>query len=463
MPNAFIDVPVQVIACPKSQQEIIINPARNKMVATGRRWGKSKTATAALMCKAITKKKAICGYVAPTYSQCDAQFNDMRYDRAFKKYVRRLREDKPYPYTILHNSSRINFRQLKQYRNIRGDKYHLLIIDESQDVDEEVFREVLEPTVSDTLGTIMLLGQFRGHDWRYKDFYVPGIAAEILRWNLNKHEACKKAYVDVAEVDEAIADYGEDELIYRFAAWRYPTETGIMFQDEEHRRELELKKKKTASAIFDQEYGCIPTAKKNAVFRYEDVNRAIRGTVPPISGEKEYIITADLGRIVDRTGILVASVEPFMIVHSDLRQQKEKYTITARELESLSRRYNGAIVHIDATGGAEGGKVKSDALSIFRDQVSNLREFYFHRIKELTISNLSIALEQNRLIIPDVFKDLIDQLIAYEYIYRPNTDKYIYQGPGGHNDDLVSALAIMVQVWNRQIKMSGGAHLKSLI
>ena len=71
-----------------------------------------------------------------------------------------------------------------------------------------------------------------------------------------------------------------------------------------------------------------------------------------------------------------------------------------------------------------------------------MRAFTFTRDnKERLIGNLSLALEQGKLAIPAQFEDLHKELAGYEYKCS-NSGILTFQGPGGHDDDMVMALCL---------------------
>ena len=57
------------------------------------------------------------------------------------------------------------------------------------------------------------------------------------------------------------------------------------------------------------------------------------------------------------------------------------------------------------------------------------------------VQDLSLAIEQGHISIPNSCEYLLDQLYSYEYMYD-SWGGYRYQGPDGHDDDLVIALIL---------------------
>ena len=151
------------------------------------------------------------------------------------------------------------------------------------------------------------------------------------------------------------------------------------------------------------------------------------------------------------------------VVTSGVFKLRTPHEECARRLQRLARKHKAVMVLIDSTGGATGGRKPQDEyLKIYRKTVNHLREFKWSTgNKERVIGDLCVAFEQGAITIdPKENKELLQQLAAYEYIYRSGSGRYEYRGPGGHYDDLVAALA---QAWQERGRAKGSGDIKSAL
>jgi hypothetical protein len=282
--------------------------------------------------------------------------------------------------------------------------------------------------LGDRRGTLVLAGQFRGHDWRYREFWVPGQAQINGAPNPAKHP------------------------LYR--SWQIGSEQGFCFQGANGREELELQRSITPASAWAQEWACIPTANQSAVWTPEHIDRITGGEVSstPRPGCR-YIMGLDLGRVVDQSAIVVLEVETGVVVHAEKLPQRQEHAIQAKRAAQVAGIYRACVV-MDSTGGAAGGHAPADThVKFYRQSIPDLREFYWGPAnKEKIIAQLSLDIEQCRIRIPSEHAELLRELRSYEYEYRGG--RYYYSAPRNQHDDYVAALAMAS--WGRKSGWHGG-------
>src|SRR5215211_5031305 len=150
-----------------AQREVVEHPARFKVLATGRRWGKTLLAAALAVTRASTGERG--WYVIPDYKQGSAK-------RAWRK-IRGLSVKVP-GVRILEAERRIEFPgggwlELKSAHDqdaLRGEGLDFVIVDEAAYMRETTWPAELRPTLADKLGDALLISTFQGENWFY-DLY----------------------------------------------------------------------------------------------------------------------------------------------------------------------------------------------------------------------------------------------------------------------------------------------------
>ena len=157
---------------------------------------------------------------------------------------------------------------------------------------------------------------------------------------------------------------------------------------------------------------------------------------------KQYVMGVDLARSVDWTVIVVFDVATHKMVHIDRFNQLD-WNLQKARIEATSRRYNNAMMRIDATG--VGDPICED----LERMGLNVEPFIFtNASKKNLIDNLALHLEQDDIKIIQ-HPDLIHELTIFR-CERTVSGKTRYEAPEGQNDDCVCAIALAI--WDLQPK-----------
>lgn len=315
---------------------------------------------------------------------------------------------------------------------------------------ENAIDTVILPMLADRRGSLLISGQFRGEDYRYTRFYIPG----------------------QQEID------GKPNPKYdpAFASWRFPTSVGFCFQSPEGHAELELQKRITRPEVWDQEWDCQPRANANAVFAAAKVDAISTLRKPVIKREENperpgaYLTAIDIGGIQDKEKLTVTHQSGDVVFAKAFplgRDEEEN----AREAMEVANRFRSAVV-IDTTGeiSRAPGAAKDNRVEKHRAWADrfrlDFRTFTFQGLnKERLIENTRLAIQDK---IIGIFteregKDVCDELKAYEYVYKKTTRHYVYQGPDGKNDDYVQCIAMTVEALNRGWISRGSGNLGAFV
>ena len=149
------------------QREILNSPARFKVVAAGRRFGKSYASIAALAKHARFPNRK-CLYIAPSYRMGkQIIWDDLKTFLREKRWVKRINESE---LTIqLVNGSQILIRSADNPDSIRGIGVDFVVIDEAADIPklDDTWRAVIRPTLSDREGHALIIGSPKGRNYFY--------------------------------------------------------------------------------------------------------------------------------------------------------------------------------------------------------------------------------------------------------------------------------------------------------
>ena len=149
------------------QREILDSPARFKIIAAGRRFGKSYASIAALAQNARFPNKK-CLYIAPSYRMGkQIIWDDLKAMLREKKWIRKVNESE---LTItLINGSQIMIRSADNPDSIRGIGVDFVVIDEAADIPklDDTWKAVIRPTLSDREGSALIIGSPKGRNYFY--------------------------------------------------------------------------------------------------------------------------------------------------------------------------------------------------------------------------------------------------------------------------------------------------------
>jgi hypothetical protein len=377
------------------QRAIMERPERFRIVACGRRWGKSEMAAHLALEHALENTAATVWWVAPTYEQA----NSYGFDKIKPLLSPEITDGTPKyskPRQIdLVNRSTISFRSAEREDSLRGGGVNFLVIDEAGAVSDRAWIEELRPTLSDTQGRMLAIGTPKRRNWFY-DWFQRGQSGDHSDVVSFQAPTKQNPYVPDDEVENAKLD----------------------MPDREFRREY--------NAEFLQESGGVFTDLEDRVLRDYDPDR--------VEGEEPYSTGVDFARSDDYTVIITLDGEG-QLVHFD-RVRNTGWPEIQRRVESAYQRYSGD-VYLDAT---RDNKIVAD----LEDAGVRVRAVQFTAsTKRDLIEDLITAVEAGELTLPDT-DPLVHELEVFEH-ETTEAGNVRYGAPSGFHDDCVDALALAVK------------------
>ena len=217
------------------QEEVWADSTRFKVIAAGRRCGKSRYAAYRLVVEALSGTKGETWYVAPTQAQArDIMWKtilEIAGDLVEKYHVNNLQ-------ITLVNGSSISLKGGDRPDTMRGSSLRFLVMDEIAQIKEDVWSEILRPALADLKGQAVFIGTPEGRNHFY-DMYCYAEAGEDPDWRAWHFTSYDNPILDPKEIDAAkrsMSTYAfkkEFEASFSAQGSEVFKETWIKFDDEE--------------------------------------------------------------------------------------------------------------------------------------------------------------------------------------------------------------------------------------
>lgn len=325
------------------QQKVWNDKTRFKVVAAGRRTGKSRLAAYMLIVNALQANKGHVFYVAPTQGQArDIMWQtllEVGHTVISGSHINNLQ-------IKLINGATISLKGADRPETMRGVSLKFLVMDEYADMKPEVWEQILRPALADQKGNALFIGTPMGRNHFYE---------------LYQH-ACS----------------GDDET---FKGWHFTSYDNPILDPNE----IEAAKKSMSSFAFRQEFMASFEAQGGNLFKDEWIKF---DEEEPTNGE--FYIACDLAGFADeskgsKSKKLDNSAFAIVKTNEDGWWVKElvygRWTVeeTAKKLFRLVKKYEPMSV------GIERGIAKQAVMPYLNDLMRKNQTFF--RVEELTHGN----------------------------------------------------------------------------
>ena len=180
------------------QQTVFEAEARFKVVAAGRRCGKSHLAAVALIVAALNGKPGKTFYVAPTQGMA----RDIMWDKIFELSAEIVESSNVNNLTItLAGGNTIYLKGADRPDTLRGVSLKYLVLDEYAFMKKDTFESILRPALSDLKGDALFIGTPEGRNHFY-DLYM-GADLEWDNWAAWSFTSRDNPFMDPEEIDHA--------------------------------------------------------------------------------------------------------------------------------------------------------------------------------------------------------------------------------------------------------------------
>lgn len=183
------------------QEEVFSDKSRFKVVAAGRRTGKSHLAAVALIANALNGKEGKVFYVAPTQGMA----RDILWDKIFELAGEIVESSNVNNLTItLAGNNTIYLKGADRPDTLRGVSLKYLVMDELAFMKPDVWEAILRPALSDKKGHALFIGTPEGRNHFY-DMYMGSTTGAWDDWAGWQFSSYDNPFLDKAEIDHAKA------------------------------------------------------------------------------------------------------------------------------------------------------------------------------------------------------------------------------------------------------------------
>lgn len=273
--------------------------------------------------------------------------------------------------------------------SIRGENFHLVVVDEAAKVAEDVYTDAIQPTVADNDGDILLLTTPAGKNWFYYE-YMRALALG--------------------------------------AAWQRPSSDN---PNPNIRNAFNLAKERVSQRTFQQEWLAQFSEDGGGVFRGVD-KVAIAKRVTPYEGN--FVMGIDWARSLDFTVISVIDKDTRRMVDCD-RFNQVSWTMQRGRVAQMHERWKPKTIF------AEENSIGSPNIEALQREGFPVYGFLTTaKSKPPLIESYALAIEKQSVTLLDD-PAIIAEHNAYE-LKRIPSGAYTYNAPPGMHDDTVIATAL---------------------
>ena len=385
------------------QQEVYGDPTRFKVVAAGRRTGKSRLAAWLLIINALQAERGHVFYVAPTQGQArDIMWQtllELGHPVIAGSHINNLQ-------IKLVNGATISLKGADRPETMRGVSLKFLVMDEYADMKPDVWEQILRPALADQKGHALFIGTPMGRNHFY----------ELYKY----------------------AELGDDNT---YKGWHFTSYDNPLLDPEE----IDIAKKSMSSYAFRQEFMASFEAVGSEMFKENWIHYG----EPPEFGD--YYIAIDLAGFeevgkkktknskLDETAIAIVKVGDNGDWYIDnIIHGRWSLDETAIKIFQAVRDYKPVSV------GIERGIAKQAVMSPLMDLQKKYAQFF--RVEELTHGNKKKT-DRVMWALQGRFENGVISINKGDWNARFLDQLFQFPDPLTH-DDLVDALAYIDQLAN---------------
>ncbi len=182
------------------QQTVFQDKTRFKVVAAGRRCGKSRMAAVTLLIEGLKcPQGSAVLYVSPTMGQSRQIIWDLLLDLG--REVIQSSHVNNLDITLI-NGARIYVRGADRPDTLRGVSLTYAVLDEVADIKPEAWEQVIRASLSDKRGRALFIGTPKGRNWFYDTFKL-GESEDDPDWKSWHFTTADNPLIDQAEIESA--------------------------------------------------------------------------------------------------------------------------------------------------------------------------------------------------------------------------------------------------------------------
>lgn len=394
--GASREVSVDLPPFHQKQLEIAQDTHRFKVVAAGRRFG--KTRMSALLCIAEALEGRRAWWVAPTYKMTEPGWRDVRILASQIPFMDMRVGDRA---VESPNGGFVKVRSADDPQSLRGEGLDLVVLEECAYLNEVAWTEVLRPALSDRKGRALFISTPKGRTFFWR-LFNRGMDPDERDWK----------------------------------SWQIPS-AGSPFLDP---NELEDARQDMAESIYRQEYLAQFVETDGAVFR--NVMSCATGELAAEPYKGNLIMGIDFGKKDDFTVITLFDPDKDAVVDFD-RFNKIDYSFQLTRVHTMLKKWEGAGANVKVV--PEMNAAGDVVIEMMRRPPYSMAVTPFtttNITKPQIIEHLAVRIERQEITYPDI-RPLVGELLGYESQRTPQ-GYMAYSAPKNAHDDCVVSLAIAV-------------------
>jgi hypothetical protein len=375
----------------QGQSEILESVTRFRVVACGRRWGKTEAGKIAAL--KMARKGGTVWWIMPSYAMAADVWRGLKLSLNGEWAEKREQERT----IIMDSGGMLRVRSGDDPDSLRGSGLDLAVLDEAAFLRESVWTGAIRPALSDRRGQALFLSTPKGiGNWFWK-----------------------------------VYGYGLDPNRAEWQAWTFPTSNNPHIPPDE----IEAARDDLPERVFRQEYLAEFIEDSGGVFRNITPRAIVMPQTVPTSGHR-IVFGLDWARVSDFTCIAIIDATTRQLVALD-RFNGIGWALQRGRIAALAQVWKPSAIW------AESNSIGSPNIEALQGEGLPIYPFTMTAAsKDSLINGLALAFERDGdplTIVPDPV--LLHELQAYS-VERLPSGRFRYGAPSGGHDDTVIATAL---------------------
>jgi phage FluMu gp28-like protein len=341
-------------------------------------------------------------WVSPVYSQAKKVFTELTNTIAGSGLTKSVNKSE---LTITFiNGSVMYFRSGEREDTLRGYTLDYLVVDEAAYIKDNVWTEVLRPTVLVNGKKVLFISTPKGKNWFY---------ALAMRGNSDDYPQYKTFHATSFDTPYIT----EEELI----------EAKLSLPDTIYKQEI-------LAEFIDDGGEVFGNLKDICGLR----------AYPNYDPSKKYYAGLDFGRQNDFTALVILNSEGEMV--DFYRERQKSWDIIISEVVAKLKKWRPVCF-------AEVNSIGDVLFEQIKKQYPSVQPFITNNdSKQNMIEDLIMGMNESKIILPsaELNTDLFKELSVFTYEYSPKTRKIKYGAPSGFHDDCVISLALSYHSYKKK-------------
>lgn len=207
------------------QYAIACHPAKTKVLSMGRRWG--KTVLGGALVGITLQQHGRVAWIAPTYKNTRPMWRWLLAATAPDAKAKRLTVSKAEHTITTNRGGFLGMYSGENIDSIRGEHFHLVVLDEAARLPEDAWTDAIMPTLADLDGDAVLISTPKGKNWFFTQWMqgqqgAPGVMSWKAPTNANPMPTIRAAFERVRDIvsertflQEWLAEFVDDGSVFR--------------------------------------------------------------------------------------------------------------------------------------------------------------------------------------------------------------------------------------------------------